>query len=387
MMCRSVGLLLVALGWAGCGCRGFSVPASLSMTESSSAQGGAVPLISVAGGSGRVGRLAVKRVLEMYPEARVRAVVRDAARAKDVLSEELTSQRLEVVKADLSTAAGITAAVKDCSAMVWCATSFSDASAHSFRKSWAQRSPPVQRIFNLAAFLFNPDNCLEAKAVPAAAAALAANGAPPYRLQAPTPAPVPEQPPKKGGTRPSLGAKGGSKGGAGGGDGEGVLPRFVLLSSAAVTRPAWSAAEKEEFKAAAQIPIVKLNPFKILDLKRKGEEALRRTAVPYTIVRPCGLNDKQAPGRLIVSAGDVAAGRICRADVAEGLAACLSEPLATAKTFEMFALPGLSKAPVGPPIGSLPTDAQLSSPDALQAVRRGAYGLLSQLRPVQNFDV
>ena len=39
-------------------------------------------------------------------------------------------------------------------------------------------------------------------------------------------------------------------------------------------------------EGSADIPIVRLNPLNILGVKREGEESLRETGVPYTIVRP-----------------------------------------------------------------------------------------------------
>ena len=53
---------------------------------------------------------------------------------------------------------------------------------------------------------------------------------------------------------------------------QGVLPKVVLLSSAAVTRPSWSEDKRARFQEAANIPIVKLNPLGILGTKAKGEE-------------------------------------------------------------------------------------------------------------------
>ncbi|CAM9600873.1 unnamed protein product, partial [Sphacelaria rigidula] len=88
--------------------------------------------------------------------------------------------------------------------------------------------------------------------------------------------------------------------------------RFVLLSSAAVTRPLWSSEEKAAYPAAADVPIVKLNPLNILTVKAQGEAELREAGVPYAVVRPCGLNDNHPRGRPIFSVGDLAAGRICR---------------------------------------------------------------------------
>jgi hypothetical protein len=80
--------------------------------------------------------------------------------------------------------------------------------------------------------------------------------------------------------------------------------------------PTWFALG-HRYAGAADIPIVRLNPLGILDVKRQGEEALRNGGSSYVIVRPCGLNDKWPSGRPIMSQGDVAVGRINRDDVAQ----------------------------------------------------------------------
>jgi hypothetical protein len=118
---------------------------------------------------------------------------------------------------------------------------------------------------------------------------------------------------------------------------QGVLPKVVLLSSAAVTRPSWSEDKRARFQEAANIPIVKLNPLGILGTKAKGEEKLRRAGVPYSIVRACGINATHPSGDLVVSSGDTAIGRINPSDVATVLATVLTVPESTGKTFEVYA--------------------------------------------------
>ena len=50
-----------------------------------------------------------------------------------------------------------------------------------------------------------------------------------------------------------------------------------MLSSAGVTRPKWSDEKKALFPGSADIPIVRLNPFGILDVKAESEEKLRES--------------------------------------------------------------------------------------------------------------
>ena len=74
----------------------------------------------------------------------------------------------------------------------------------------------------------------------------------------------------------------------------------------------------------------------VLIWKFKGEEALRDSGVPYTIVRPGGLIDKPGGEKAVVFAqGDDATGAIPRADVAKVCVAALDSADALNKTFEI----------------------------------------------------
>ncbi len=75
----------------------------------------------------------------------------------------------------------------------------------------------------------------------------------------------------------------------------------------------------------------------ILSWKFKGENALRSSGVPYTIVRPGGLVNTPAGEYAVAFAqGDTTAGRISREDVALICIASIQEPAARNKTFETF---------------------------------------------------
>ncbi|CAE7851610.1 unnamed protein product [Symbiodinium necroappetens] len=110
--------------------------------------------------------------------------------------------------------------------------------------------------------------------------------------------------------------------------------RVIMCSSAAITRPTWSAEQKSRMSGAADIPIVRLNPGGLLDEKRAAEQALRDTGASYAVARPTGLKDDWPAGRPVVSQGDVAVGRTSRQDLASMLVQLLDEPEATGKTFE-----------------------------------------------------
>jgi len=157
-----------------------------------------------------------------------------------------------------------------------------------------------------------------------------------------------------------------------------MTPKFVLLSSAAVSRPTWSPARRSKFAASANIPIVNLNPSDILGTKLEGETALRESGVPYCVVRSCGLNEAQPPGRFVLSCGDLATGRISRSDLAELLVSALGEPAALGKTFEAFTLGGLPKLPLGDSLAALPEDSVDGPPEPDVST----YSLLKQLAPL-----
>lgn len=75
----------------------------------------------------------------------------------------------------------------------------------------------------------------------------------------------------------------------------------------------------------------------VLIWKFKGEEALRASGVPYTVVRPGGLVNRPGGEFTVVFAqGDTTTGIISREDVALICIAALQNPAALNKTFETF---------------------------------------------------
>jgi uncharacterized protein YbjT (DUF2867 family) len=81
----------------------------------------------------------------------------------------------------------------------------------------------------------------------------------------------------------------------------------------------------------------------VLIWKGKGEDAVRASGVPYTIVRPGGLTDKpggQSGVRL--EQGDKGTGFIPRGDVARVCVAALKSPAARNRTFELYSTPSAS---------------------------------------------
>lgn len=122
-----------------------------------------------------------------------------------------------------------------------------------------------------------------------------------------------------------------------------TAPRLVVLSSAAVTRLEWNENQRKIYAGSFNIPIVQLNPGNILNEKKKGEDAVRSSGIPYCIIRATGLNDEHPCGRIVFQQGDTAVGRINRKDVADTLVAALDFPCACYKTVEVFSVPGERK--------------------------------------------
>ena len=81
-----------------------------------------------------------------------------------------------------------------------------------------------------------------------------------------------------------------------------------------------------------------LNQFgRVLDWKFEGENAVRASSVPYTIVRPGGLTDEPGGRKAVVfDQGDRISGRIARADVATVCIQSLTQPGARRATVEII---------------------------------------------------
>lgn len=281
--------------------------------------------VLVLGGTGRVGRLVVEDLLKR--DISVKCVVRDKGKSSKVLPPP--SDKLEIVEGNLGSPKEMKAWCEGTDAAIWCATGFSDATSN------------VNKVLGLLRLKFSPATVVDVSALSELGGMMDASGA---------------------GLVP---------------DG----PTVVVCSSAGVTRPTWSDEKKRILVGAADIPIVRLNPLNILDVKRTGEEALRKACKKgkYAIVRPCGLNDKTPLGRPLLSQGDVAVGRICRKDTAKLLVDTLFEPQSCGKTFEALALPSFpySKT-LDDQLSRLKKDSEPPAPlDALFAV----YSVLQQIVP------
>ena len=109
-------------------------------------------------------------------------------------------------------------------------------------------------------------------------------------------------------------------------------PRFILVSAAGVTRPG-----KPGLNLAEEPPAVRMNDQLggILTWKLRGEDVVRASGVPYTIIRPCALTEAPGGEPLIFDQGDTIKGQVPREDIAELCIQALSEPKACNVTFEV----------------------------------------------------
>ena len=111
-----------------------------------------------------------------------------------------------------------------------------------------------------------------------------------------------------------------------------ILPQFVLVSSAGVTRPG-----RPDINLEEEPPAVRLNDSLggILTWKLRGEESLRQSGVPYTIIRPCALTEEPGVQSLVFDQGDNIKGKVSRDSIAELCVQALEQPKACNVTFEV----------------------------------------------------
>lgn len=110
------------------------------------------------------------------------------------------------------------------------------------------------------------------------------------------------------------------------------LPRFVMVSSAGVTRPGRPGINLEE-----EPPAVRMNDMLggILTWKLKGEDCVRSSGIPYTVIRPCALTEEPGGKALVFDQGDNIKGKVSREDIAQLCVEALDLPEACNVTFEV----------------------------------------------------
>ncbi|GAA5015748.1 NAD(P)H-binding protein [Kitasatospora paranensis] len=81
---------------------------------------------------------------------------------------------------------------------------------------------------------------------------------------------------------------------------------------------------------------------RVLDWRLAGEEAVRSSGLPYTVVRPGWLTDLPGGARVRLEQGDRGFGQVAREDVAEACVQALYHRAADGVTFEIFNEPGFA---------------------------------------------
>ncbi|MCX5388241.1 SDR family oxidoreductase [Streptomyces sp. NBC_00083] len=105
----------------------------------------------------------------------------------------------------------------------------------------------------------------------------------------------------------------------------GGQPHFVLISQIFVTR------REHPMNAYGRL----------LDWRLRGEDAVRESGLPYTVVRPSWLTDDHSVGnRVRLEQNDRGYGWVSRASVAEACVQALRAPQAAGRTFEIYSEPG-----------------------------------------------
>lgn len=337
-MIRTIQLLSVLLALSLPGSTwGFAATVSTPATQASTATlevKDVVTKVAVAGATGRVGRLVVSELLDRGVTDVV-ALVRDTATAQEVFGDEVP-EGLTITKCDISNEREMQKVLDSVDCLMWCATGFSQKpNANPLEKAKTFLDLALKRTIDVIAL------SSMAKMVKA--------------------------------TNEQKGTQ------------SQKLPKVIMCSSAGVTRPSWSEEKKALMPGAADIPIVRLNPFGALDIKADSEEKLRQTGVDYAIVRPCGLNDNHPAGsRPLFTQGDVAVGRINRKDVAKVMVDCLCAPEATGKTFEVIGVAGYQPpTSIRAPLSGLRTDKEGLPP---LDVILSTYTTLQQLLPGETQD-
>ncbi|NES93775.1 MAG: NAD(P)H-binding protein [Desertifilum sp. SIO1I2] len=119
-----------------------------------------------------------------------------------------------------------------------------------------------------------------------------------------------------------------------------TTPRFIHISSAGVTRPG-----KPGLNLAEEPPAVRMNDQLggLLTWKLRGEEVIRQSRLPYTIIRPCALTEETGGQTLRFEQGDTIRGQVSREDIAQLCVEALKLPEACQTTFEVKAQPGLAE--------------------------------------------
>ncbi|MFI7386487.1 SDR family oxidoreductase [Streptomyces sp. NPDC049813] len=105
---------------------------------------------------------------------------------------------------------------------------------------------------------------------------------------------------------------------------------------------------------------------RLLDWRLRGEEEVRASGLPYTVVRPSWLTDGDVAGaRVRLEQHDRGDGWVSRKALAEACVQSLRQPAAGGTTFELFNEPGQEPTDWAPLFGRLVPDRTFAHPGAL----------------------
>ncbi|MFE9039519.1 SDR family oxidoreductase [Streptomyces sp. NPDC012421] len=101
---------------------------------------------------------------------------------------------------------------------------------------------------------------------------------------------------------------------------------------------------------------------RLLDWRLRGEEAVRESALPYTVIRPSWLTDDTTAGsRVRLEQDDRGSGWVSRSAVAEACVRALRTPEAAGRTFEIYNEPGAAPVDWAPLFRRLAPDRVLTT--------------------------
>ncbi|EDX84458.1 NmrA-like family [Synechococcus sp. PCC 7335] len=271
-----------------------SLSVQFNSSNSSSQDGlGSHRLVLVAGATGGVGQLSVaKLIAEGY---RVRVLTRTATKA-----ESMFAGNVEIAVGDIRQPSTLPPATEGITHLI-CATGTTALPSARWDFQMDFGSNPLEQVTNWARVYLDEDfRNAHARNTPEAVDAIGVSNL----VQA-----APED-----------------------------LQRFVFVSSCGVAR-------KDQF------PYTILNAYGVLDAKGKGETAILRSGLPYTIIRPGQLTDGPYTSRdfnslvqastdsklgVVMETGDTLNGQTSRIDVAAACVACLEIEAAKNKAVEMI---------------------------------------------------
>ena len=257
-----------------------------------STEGLAFERVLVAGATGGVGQLTVGKLLEKGFQVRV--LTRSASKA-----QKMFDNRVEIVVGDMRLPTTLPAATQDVTHII-CSTGTTAFPSAKWDFDKTQEFKGIQSLIEWLELYFNPGYC----------SAKAKNS--------------PEKVDAKGVSNLVAAAPQ-------------DLKRFVFVSSCGILRK-------------DKLPFNLLNAFGVLDAKYKGEQAIIRSGLPYTIIRPGRLIDgpytsydlntllKATTGgklAVVVGTGDTLSGQTSRIDVASACVECLGNPAAEGQIFEL----------------------------------------------------